>query len=211
MPAKYYKEWEKYFFYLKQDTVSIEILPGQTVELGKITLIQEGQNLNDLTTLMAYYVNVVLGFDYDSYGELGGTDYFKKSLNIVNLMTGKPGWNSTDGKGIRNRYTLAENLNNNRFTVVRKLNYSYHRLGMDMFYEKPVDARAEITNSLKSLLDLVSAYGSGSLLQRTFFSAKNVELVDIFKGGTVPEKNNIIELLGQLDPNNSAKYQKIKD
>lgn len=171
---------------------------------------QDGQNLNDLSTLLAYYVYIVLGYDYDSFGELGGTDYFKKTLNIVNLMTGKPGWNQDDGKGIRNRYTLAENLNNNRFLVVRKLTYTYHRKGMDQFYEKAEDARAEITLGLKSLQELVSAYGSGSLLQRTFFTAKFSELVDIYKGGTVPEKNNIIELLEQLDPNNSAKYQKIK-
>lgn len=171
---------------------------------------QEGQNLNDITSLLAFYVNIVLGYDYDSFGELAGTAYFKKAQTIVNLMNNKPGWNQGDGKGIRNRYYLAENLNNNRFEVIRKLTYSYHRKGLDQFYEKPDEARAEITNSLKTLQDLVSAYGSGSLLQKTFFTTKNSEIVDIYKGATVPEKNLILELLEQLDPTNTPKYQKIK-
>lgn len=171
---------------------------------------QEGQNLNEITTLLAFYVNIVLGYDYDSFGELGGTDYFKKAQNIVNLMTNKPGWNQNDGKGIRNRYYLSENLNNNRFEVIRKLTYTYHRKGMDLFYENPETARAAITDGLKSLLDLVAAYGSGSLLQKTFFATKNTEIVDIYKGATVPEKNNILSLLEQLDPTNTPKYQKIK-
>lgn len=170
----------------------------------------EGQNLHDLTTLLAYYVYMSLGYDYDSYGELGGTEFFKKAQNIVNLMSGKPGWNQSDGKGIKNRFNLAENLNNKRFEVVRKLNYTYHRNGMDKFYEDPEAARIAITESLKTLKDLLESYGNGSLIQKTFFSTKNAEIVEIYKGATVPEKNSILELLGQLDPTNLSRYEKIK-
>jgi hypothetical protein len=170
----------------------------------------DGQNTHDLTSLLAFYAYMVLGYDYDSFGELGGSTYFTKAQAIVNLMTGKAGWGQTDGEGIRNRYFLSENINNTRFQVVRKLNYNYHRKGMDHFYENPDEARATITESLKTLQDLVSSYGSGSLLQRTFFTTKNTELVDIYKGATVPEKNSILELLAQLDPTNAPKYQEIK-
>lgn len=171
----------------------------------------EGQNLHDVTTLIAFYVNMVLGYDYDSFGELGGTDFFKKAQNIANLMSGKSGWGQSDGKGIKNRYNLAENLNNKRFEVVRKLNYKYHRNGMDQFYDKPDDARAAITESMRTLLDLVQSYGAGSLIQKTWFSTKYNELIDIYKGATVPEKNSILELLSQLDPSNMNKYEKIKN
>ncbi|MBS3913871.1 MAG: DUF4835 family protein [Bacteroidetes bacterium] len=170
----------------------------------------DGQNTHDLTSLLAFYSYFVLGYDYDSFGELGGSAYFTKAQAIVSLMTGKTGWGQTDGEGIRNRYFLSENINNTRFQVVRKLNYSYHRKGMDHFYENPDEARATITESLKTLQELVSSYGSGSLLQRTFFTTKNTELVDIYKGATVPEKNSILELLAQLDPTNAPKYQEIK-
>lgn len=170
----------------------------------------EGQNLHDLTSLLAFYVYMSLGYDYDSYGELGGTEHFKKAQNIVNLMSGKPGWNQSDGKSLRNRFNLCENLNNKRFDVVRKMNYTYHRKGMDKFYEDPEAARIAITESLKSLQELLDSYGSGSLIQKTFFSTKNSEIVEIYKGATVPEKNSILELLTLLDPTNLSRYEKIK-
>lgn len=171
---------------------------------------QEGQNLHDLSTLIAFYINIVLGYDYDSFGELGGTAYFKKAFNIVNLMSTSAGWRQGDGKGIWSRYNLAENINNSRFNIVRELTYTYHRKGMDVFYENPDEARATVTESLKSLQELVASYGSGSLLQRTFFTTKYSELVEIYKGATVAEKNIILDLLAQLDPTNTIKYQKIK-
>ncbi|MCC7298901.1 MAG: DUF4835 family protein [Bacteroidia bacterium] len=170
----------------------------------------EGQNLHDLTSLISFYVYMSLGYNYDSFGELGGTDYFKKAQNIVNLMNNKIGWGQSDGKGIKNRFNLAENLNNKRFEVLRKLTYTYHRNGMDAFNDKPEDARAAVTDGLKTLLELVQSYGNGSLIQKTFFSTKYSEIIDIYTGATVPEKNSILELLAQLDPSNTAKYQKIK-
>ena len=87
---------------------------------------QENMNMNDFTTLLAFYVNLAIGLDFDSYGELGGSAYFAKAQGIVSMMTNKPGWNQADGKGIRNRFYLAENLNNNRFKDLRLLNYNYH-------------------------------------------------------------------------------------
>lgn len=170
---------------------------------------QENQNVNALTTLIAYYVNIVLGYDFDSFAELGGTSYFKKAQNIVNMMVGQPGWNQTDGKGIRNRYYLAENLNNTKYQPIRLLNFVYHRKGMDQMYEKPEQARAAILDAIKGLQELSSIIPN-SLLQKTFFSAKVNELVDIFKGATVPEKNNILTVLSQLDPGHTKQYEKIK-
>lgn len=169
---------------------------------------QENQNLNDLSSLLAYYVNICLGYDYDSFGELGGTEFFKKSQNIINLMSGKAGWNQNDG-GFRNKYYLAENLTNSRYEVLRKLVYSYHRSGMDIMYDKPADARAAITTGLKSLQELMRIVPN-SLLQKTFFSTKWSELVEIYKGATVPEKNDIFTLLVSLDPTNTQNYEKIK-
>ncbi len=172
-------------------------------------MYQENQNLSDLSTIMAYYVNICLGYDYDSFGELGGSPYFKKSQNIVNLMSGKAGWNQNDGRGFRNKYYLAENLTNGRYDPLRKLVYNYHRKGMDIMYDKPNDGRGAITTALKSLQEL-NRLVPNSLLQKTFFSTKWSELVEIYKGATVPEKNDIVTLLVALDPTNSQRYEKIK-
>lgn len=170
---------------------------------------QENQNLNDLTSLLAYYTYLCLGFDFDSYGEMGGTPFFNKAQQIVSLCQGRPGWGQTDGKGIRNRYNLIENITNTRFNPIRKLMYSYHRKGMDQFYEKPEEARKNITEGLQSLQELV-AVTPNSTIHRVFFSSKTTELVEIYKGATVPEKNEIVQLLSLLDPVNRQKWEKIK-
>ncbi len=170
---------------------------------------QENMNMNDFTTLLAYYVNIAIGLDFDSFSELGGSAYFAKAQSIVAMMTNKNGWNQADGKGIRNRFYLAENLNNPRFKELRLLNYNYHRRGMDMFAENPEQARKNITEILKSLKESQTLF-QNSLLQKTFFSTKWPELVEIYKGATVPEKTAMAKFLSDMDPTNSQRYEKIK-
>ncbi len=170
---------------------------------------QEGQNVNDLTTYLAFYTYLALGYDEDSYSKMGGDDYFKKAQTIVNIMQGKAGWKQTDGRGGRNRYYLVDNLNNNRFKSARELTYNYHRLGMDAMYENPANARKLITEALKGLEEL-NKLVPNNLLQKTFFSSKWGELVEIYKEGTSTEKKEIIDLLTKLDPTNSNRYEKIK-
>jgi hypothetical protein len=171
---------------------------------------QENLNLNDLTTLLAYYVYVSLGMDFDSYSEMGGNLYFAKAQTIVNLMTNKPGWNQSDGKGMRNRFYFAENLNSPRFKDFRVLTYEYHRKGLDIFYENPEKGRKIITESLQKLSE-TNQSNQNSLLQKLFFTTKWPELVEIYKGGTTAEKTIITRLLNDLDPTNSKRYEKIKE
>ena len=60
---------------------------------------------------LAYYVNIILGFDYGSFSLRGGDPYFQKAWNIVNNAPESrdiTGWKSFES--IRNRYWLAENL-----------------------------------------------------------------------------------------------------
>ncbi|MBM3400325.1 MAG: DUF4835 family protein [Bacteroidetes bacterium] len=170
---------------------------------------QDNQNVNDLTSLLAFYVYIALGYDYDSFGELGGTQFFQKAQNIGGLMQGKPGWNQGDGKGQRNRFNLIDGVNNNRFLVARKLTYLYHRKGMDRMSENTDLARAEITASIKSLEELFTL-SPNNLITRIFFSTKWPEIVEIYKQAPVIEKNNILELLRKMDSQNSNRYEKIK-
>jgi hypothetical protein len=170
---------------------------------------QENQNVNDLTSLLAFYVYMALGYDYDSFAELGGSTFYQKAQNIGGLMQGKPGWNQGDGKGQRNRFNLIDGVNNNRFLPARKLTYRYHRKGMDRMSDNPEQARSEITASIKSLEELFTL-SPNNLITRVFFSTKWPEIIEIYKQAPVPEKNTILELLRKLDSQNSNRYEKIK-
>lgn len=170
---------------------------------------QENANVSDFTALLAYYVNIAIGMDFDSFGEMAGSPYFSKAQSLVGIMSNVVGWRQGDGKGIRNRYYLSENLTNARFKELRLLTYNYHRKGMDQFSENPDLARKTITDLLKKLKESQSLL-QNCLLQKSFFSTKWPELVEIYKGATVPEKSAIVKLLTEMDPTNSQRYEKIK-
>lgn len=170
---------------------------------------QENQNMMDLTSVLAYYAYLVIGFDMDAFGKSGGTMLFQKARNIVNVCQGKNGWNPGDGRSNRNRHTLVENLLDARFLPLRNLMYSYHREGMDMMYDKPEKARITIMEGLRSVQELARILPN-SMYLKIFFNAKVAELVDIFKGAPPSEKNTAFELLISIDPANRNRYEAIK-
>src|SRR5690606_24269739 len=97
---------------------------------------------SNLTAVFAYWINMILGFDYDSFSPRGGNLYFQKAQNIVNnAPDGRNiiGWKAFDGT--RNRYWLAENLLNSRYNIMHDVIYNYYRLGMDKLYNEEAAAR----------------------------------------------------------------------
>jgi hypothetical protein len=170
---------------------------------------QEGQNISDLTTLLAYYINIAIGYDEDSYSKMGGDDFFKKSQSIVNIMQGKYGWGQNDGRGGRNKYYLADNLNNARYKAIRELTYNYHRNGLDQMFENPITGRNNITEAIKGIEEL-NKLVPNNVLQKTFFSAKWGELIEIYKASGKTEQKEIVTLLSKLDPSNGNRYEQIK-
>ena len=136
--------------------------------------------------------------------------YFKKAQNIVNnAPEGRDvaGWKPFDG--VRNRYWLAENLNNNRFALIHDALYTYYRKGMDTFYEDEKSVRLEILNGL-NYLNTVQTDNPNSMFMQVFFQGKSNELVKIFSKANADQKIRARELLLKLDISNSAVYKDLK-
>jgi len=163
---------------------------------------------SNLTSMLAYYANIVIGLDYDSFGELGGTKHFQLANNIVTNATSsnRPGWTSLES--IRNRFWLVENLLNQRMVEMRKNLYTYHRLGLDIFQEKPDEAQQNILNTLKSIQD-VRRSNPQSILVIAFLDAKTDELVNIFSASDNQNKREAYNLLIEIDPSKREKYARI--
>ena len=107
---------------------------------------------SNLTAILAYYVYVILGLDFDSFALKGGDPYFQKAQNIVNnAPEGRDvsGWRAFDG--LRNRYWLMENLTNNRYSVFHEAYYNYYRKGFDALYENESEAQDQHLGSLTQL------------------------------------------------------------
>jgi hypothetical protein len=166
-------------------------------------------NINsNLTAVIAYYANIIIGLDYDSFSPEGGTPYFIKAQTIVNNAQNLPdrGWRAFENT--RNRYWLVENLLNNSFKPLRSLLYDYHRRGFDKFTENVNDSRLIITEGIKQLRNVYNDRPNSFLMQ-IFFTTKVDEIINLYAQAPNEEKNQLIQTLSTIDPANALKYQAI--
>lgn len=164
----------------------------------------------NLTAVLAYYVNIILGIDHDSFTARGGDVFFQKAQNIVNNApegSNISGWKTFDG--VRNRYRLVENLMDNRFTLIHDAIYSYYRKGLDQFYENEDGGRMGILAALNYLTVLNKDYPNSMVLQ-FFFQGKSNELVKIFSRANQDVKVQAREMLVKLDITNASDYKELK-
>ena len=92
---------------------------------------------SNLVSLLSFYAYVIIGLDADTFVENGGSSYYEKALQILNLaqVTSRKGWKPSDGT--RNRFWLIDNLRANTFREYREALYAYHRSGLDQMTSAP--------------------------------------------------------------------------
>jgi len=174
--------------------------------------LQVGQPLNyndntftsNLTAMIAFYANVMLALDYDSFGKLSGQQYVEKAYSIANISVEAGGGWLTSGDP-NNRFALIDNLNSQLMLPFRENFYSYHRLALDTYLKDPVASRAKIIDMLTATKGVVKLKPY-SILIRSFFLAKRDELINIFRDANTEQKTAAVNLLRELDPLNSEKY-----
>ena len=133
----------------QDNDVTFKYVEFQQLEFNENRVSGTDPLVSNLTAVFAYWIDMVLGFDYDSFSPRGGNAYFVKAQNIVNnAPEGRniSGWKPFDGT--RNRYWLAENLLNSKYTIFHDAIYNYYRMGMDKLYEQEATARLNILNVL---------------------------------------------------------------
>ncbi len=190
------------------DNVVFRYVEFQPIEFNENRVQGNDPLAANITAVLAYYINIILGFDYDSFSLRGGDSYFQKAWNIVNnAPEGRDigGWKSFDG--MRNRYWLAENLNNNRFALLHDALYSYYRSGMDVFFENESAGRDGILNCL-NLLNTINTENPNSMIMQFFFQGKNNELLKVFSKATADQKTRARDMLTRLDITNAASYNR---
>lgn len=160
----------------------------------------------NLTAAIAFYVNLILGLDYDSFSPKGGDPFFQKANMIVNAAPeGRSitGWRAFDGQ--RNRYWLSENLQNSKYAQVHDAIYTYYRKGLDQMLTNEKDARTQIIQAL-NFLSVVHAETPNVMIIPFFFQGRSDEIIRIFKKSTPLEKNQVAELSSKMDITNASLY-----
>lgn len=187
-----FRDTEVEFSYTEQDR--IEYSPGITPD-------------NNLTAILAYYSLLIIGLDFDTMSPNGGTDILRQVENIAaGAQSLGSGWRSFDTKA--NRYNIISDYMNGTLSAFRQLQYKYHRQGLDDMTANADRGRATITESL-SLLQQVRQAKSTSALPTLFTEIKKNELLSIYSEGISKEKQQVKELLSQINPSLSTDWNTI--
>ena len=179
------------------------------IEFEQLIYDQNSFNTN-LTSVLAYYVNIIIGVDMDSYSSLGGTKYLEIAANIMNVAqpSGYKGWSQSEGNN-NNRYFLISDMLSNTFTPYRNAMYEYHLVGLDVMADDLKKGKENIAASIETLAQIQKARPN-ALLTRTFFDAKTDEIVQVFTGGPIINNADLIDTLNRISPLNSSKWNQIK-
>ena len=177
---------------------------------------QEYQNLNfnpnqfenNLISIIAFHIYMILGIDADSFSLNAGTDYFEIAREILDYSQnqGYKGWASSDG--LQSRYFLIDNILSPTYKEFREVMYSYHMRGLDKMADEPKMSKTILIEQMNAL-NIMHRRRPNSFLMRVFFDTKSEEIFEIFKDGPKVSTSNLISILNRISPNNSDKWRNI--
>ena len=176
-------------------------------QIGTPITYNDNSFIDNLSSLMAYYAYLSLAYHYDSMGMRGGEGFVQKLVNLTNIAQNSgPGWGNTSD--IRSRFAIAENLMNQQVQGMRDVNYTYHRLYLDTFKEKPDEARKGILDLLTQIRQ-INQVRPGAASIRVFFDAKSEEIFSILDEAGASERQQAFAYLSLLDPIRTENYRKL--
>ncbi|SOD14841.1 DUF4835 family protein [Pedobacter xixiisoli] len=182
---------------------SFSFSEGQSLDFS------EQNYIGNLNSLLGFYAYTIIGLDKDSFGKLGGTPYYQKALNLINLAQtgGGKGWRPVDG--LRNRYWLNENLLSNSFKGLRTFIYEYHLNGLDKLQENTNSGTKSILSSLSDLKNF-DKQKLGAIFPNVYFAAKADEITNVLALADPQDKIKAYNLLVEIDVANTGKYDDLK-
>ncbi|MCW8802869.1 MAG: DUF4835 family protein [Ignavibacteriaceae bacterium] len=175
---------------------------------------QKGQALyanqtsfDPLTSFLDYYAMIIIGMDMDTFEPLGGTIYFKRAQDIVNLGANSGaslGWQSSSS--VYNRWGLVNEILSTTYSFFRNSIFDYH-YGLDIYKQNKELGQQKIASLIDVLWIMYEKLGSlNSVYIRTFFDSKSGEIIDHLRD--YPDKE-IFSKLKKIDPPHSSKYDAV--
>lgn len=163
------------------------------------------------SSLLTYYVYLILGYDYDSYASMGGDQHFKTLQNIVTTippqLAENSGWDQQGNR--RNRYWIMENMNNPRIRPLRQAMYEYHLQSLDKMAEDADKSRAVMLSALTTIDQVNNAVRNSAVVQM-FADSKRLEIIEIFKGASRGQQTKVYNIMTDVDPAQASTYNSIR-
>lgn len=173
-------------------------------------MVHDELQFDDLTSFVDFYVYVMLGFDYDSFEELGGSRFYGEAHTVFELgqNSGSQGWGRSIGAQ-RNRYGLITGITSPANEDFRRAIYRYHRFGLDQFTMQPAESRNEVLTALELIRENKQLTNNNYLFD-IFFSSKYTEIVAIFRDADAEIRTRAYNLLRNVDPAHTSEYEKLQ-
>ena len=164
---------------------------------------------NNLVSIIAFYANIIIGMDADSFSPLGGTEFYgnAKEIVVVAQQSSLKGWGQTSNN--QNRFLLANDILQPIFVPFRESLYDYHFKGMDQLADDLTKGKQNIRGAILNL-NKIHEPRPNSFLVRLFFDAKSDEVQTIFSGGPKTDITVMVENLNRFSPQHSSKWAMIK-
>lgn len=198
----YGTDYESLVFNFADREWNFEYIESQPLEFNRFNF------LNNISSLLAFYANIALGLDYDTFEKEGGNQFFAIANDIVNNAQGRSGWTPTNSDR-RNRYWLINDIyTSSVFSSIREAYYLYHRQGLDLLQLEPETAYQNILEAIK-LVAAANKTQPNGIFTISFMDAKSDEISQILKNATLEIRTEAVELLLEIDPNNARKYNEL--
>ncbi|ROL61504.1 DUF4835 family protein [Bacteroidetes/Chlorobi group bacterium ChocPot_Mid] len=162
------------------------------------------------TSVIDYYMLLIIGFDLDTWEELGGSSAFSEARKIVELGSSynADGFSSYSNPGEMSKFNITSELTNLRFHELRKLIFAYYVDGLDLMES----SKSEALKNLKSIFYNMALFKKNKLVESSvlldlFFDSKAQEIASIFNGH---KDTDVFDNLKYIDPRNSTLWDDSK-
>lgn len=165
---------------------------------------------DNFSSILDFYMLLVIGFDLDTYGELEGSKAFNAAYQIVQLGASNQveGFSTYSRPGEFTKYNLLSEISDMRYEDFRKLIFSYYYDGLDNMIKDKEKGLKGLDDVIYYMAKFKKEKLSGpSVLMQLFFDTKAEELAATFKGYN---NETLFEYLIYLDPGNTMLYQQSK-
>jgi hypothetical protein len=181
-----------------------EYIENAPVEMNQIEIT------NNLVATIAFYANLILALDFDSFSSQGGSVFFRQAQSIASQAQSSSwgGWSAFDDN--RNKAAIINAFLDESMKPYRELWYTYHRKSLDEMAANPDRGRTTVLNGLPVLKEIKKVRDSEIILQM-FADCKLDEIVSIAGKASSEEKKETYDLLRNLFPSMTSRFESLKN
>jgi len=179
------------------------------IENAPLEIVQTSID-NNLVAIIAFYCNMILALDFDSFSPQGGSIFYRQAQSIAMQAQSNAswsGWSAFDDR--RSRSSIINVYTDESVKPFREMWYTYHRRSLDEMAANPDRGRTTLLNALSVLKDIRNVRNSEILLQM-FSDCKLDEIVSVASKANAEEKQSIYDLLRSVFPTSSTQLEPLK-